>query len=84
VDFVRDWYDKTELVSCQLVEWIGIGTSKYFIGKRRYGKVNEHNAWIPRDHWLGNWEKQTVIEYYLDHPDDGYSRSIVQHGSVSR
>jgi transposase InsO family protein len=74
VDFVRDWSDKTELASFQLVDWIGIGTSKYFDWKRRYGKVNEHNAWIPRDHWLENWEKQTIVDYYLAHPDDGYRR----------
>jgi len=74
VDFVRNWSNKTELAACRLVDWIGIGTSKYFEWRRRYGKVNEHNAWIPRDHWLENWEKQTVIDYYLDHPDDGYRR----------
>ena len=32
--------------------WIGIGTSKFYNWKLRYGKVNEHNAWVPRDHWL--------------------------------
>ncbi len=74
MDFIRYWTDKTELPACKLVDWVSIGTSKYFDWQRRYGKVNEHNAWIPRDHWLENWEKQTVIDYYLNHPDDGYRR----------
>ena len=56
MDFVRDWSDKTELLAVRLVDWIGITTSKHFDWHRRYGKVNEHNAWIPRDHWLENWK----------------------------
>ena len=74
MDFVREWSEKTELASSRMVGWIGIRSSKYFDWKRRYGKVNEHNAWIPRDHWLADWEKQAVIDYYLAHPDDGYRR----------
>ena len=74
MDFVRNWSYKTELPAVRLVDWIGLGTSKYFDWQRRYGKVNEHNAWIPRDHWLENWEKETIVDYYLDHPDDGYRR----------
>lgn len=74
MDFVRYWTDKTELPACKLVDWVSIGTSKYFDWQRRYGKINEHNAWIPRDHWLEDWEKQIVIDYYLNHPDDGYRR----------
>jgi hypothetical protein len=30
--------------------WIGIGRSKYDNWRNRFGKVNEHNAWVPRDH----------------------------------
>jgi hypothetical protein len=26
--------------------------------RERYGKVNEHNGWVPRDFWLEDWEKQ--------------------------
>ena len=52
VDFVNAWAEKTELPVCRLLGWIGLGTSKFHDGKQRYGKVNEHNAWVPRDHWL--------------------------------
>lgn len=74
MDFVRVWTEKTELSVSRLIDWVGIRSSKFYDWKRRYGKVNEHNAWIPRDHWLENWEKQAVIDYYLAHPDDGYRR----------
>ena len=36
--------------------------------------MNEHNAWIPRDHWLEDWEKDAIIKFYRSHPDDGYRR----------
>jgi len=48
--------------------------SKYYDWKHRYGKVNEHNNWIPRDFWLTDWEKQAIINYYLDNPLEGYRR----------
>ncbi len=74
VDFVREWSTKTEMAKGRLVRWIGIGMSKYSDWQCRYGKVNEHNAWIPRDHWLENWERRAIIEYYLSHTEDGYRR----------
>ncbi len=32
--------------------------SKFYDWQARYGKVNEHNALVPRDHWLEAWEKR--------------------------
>ena len=57
-----------------MVKWIGIARSKFYDWRSRYGKVNEHNAWIPRDFWLEDWEKQAIITYYFDHPLEGYRR----------
>ena len=57
-----------------MIKWIGIAPSKFYDWQRRYGKVNEHNAWIPRDFWLTDWEKQAIIDYYLAHPLEGYRR----------
>ena len=74
VDFVRERAEQTELPASRLVGWIGIGASKFFDWKRRYGQVNEHNAWAPRDYWLEDWEKQAIIDFYQSHPDDGYRR----------
>ncbi|GMU39048.1 MAG: hypothetical protein KJ057_17360 [Phycisphaerae bacterium] len=28
-----------------------------------HGKANEHNAWVPRDHWLEAWEKAAILEF---------------------
>ena len=57
-----------------MVNWIGITRSKFYDWQKRYGKVNEHNTWIPRDFWLTDYEKQAMIKYYLDHPLEGYRR----------
>jgi len=74
VDFVRQWSEKTEIAVLFIVAWIGISSSKYFDWKRRYGQVNEHNAWIPRDHWLEPWEKEAIVKFYAEHPQEGYRR----------
>ncbi len=74
IDYVRYWSDKTGIKATKMVKWIGIVRSKYYHWRDRYGKVNEHNAWIPRDFWLDEWEKQAIIAYYLDHPLEGYRR----------
>ena len=71
---MRTWSDKTELPVRTLVGWIGIGRAKYYQWKQRYGQVNEHNAWVPRDHWLEDWEKQSIVAYHQEHPLEGYRR----------
>jgi hypothetical protein len=47
VDFVRRWAEKTEIGAGRFVEWLGIASSKFYGWRERYGKVNEHNGWIP-------------------------------------
>jgi len=74
VDYVRYWSEKTGLQKSKVVRWIGIGRSKYYQWRDRYGQVNEHNSWVPRDFWLTDREKQAIIDYYLDHPLEGYRR----------
>lgn len=54
--------------------WLGITLSKFHDWRRRYGKLNEHNAWVPRDHWLEDWEKQAIIRFSFEYPLEGYRR----------
>ncbi len=68
------WSRRTELPSNRLVAWIGIGVSKFHDWKKRYGKINEHNARIPRDWWLDDWEKQAIIDFCHRYPLEGYRR----------
>ena len=74
VDFVNRWAGKTGLaVACSIL-WLGIATSKFHHWRKRYGKANEHNAWVPRDHWLAEAEKQAIITFHQEHPLEGYRR----------
>ena len=42
--------------------------------RQRYGCVNEHNGWVPRDFWLEDWEKQAIIAFHLKNQLEGYRR----------
>lgn len=68
VDFVRDWSERTELAAGDLAGWMGLKSSKYYDWRSRYGRANEHNAWVPRDHWLTEAEKAAIQGYWREHP----------------
>jgi hypothetical protein len=74
VDYVRRWSERTEIAAAQFVLWLGIALSKFHDWRRRYGKVNEHNAWIPRDWWLEDWEKEAIVRFAWEYPLEGYRR----------
>jgi putative transposase len=74
MDFVRRWSRRTEIPAERFIQWLGIGTSKFYDWQGRYGKVNEHNAWIPRDHWLAPAEREAMLAYHRQHVDEGYRR----------
>jgi hypothetical protein len=74
VDYVRNWSGKTEIMEATMINWIGISRSKYYDWQQRYGRVNEHNGWIPRDCWLTEAEKQAILAYCHTHPLEGYRR----------
>lgn len=58
----------------RLSSWLPISRQKYYEWTERYGKANEHNAHIPRDHWLLPEEKQAIIDFHHKHPLEGYRR----------
>ena len=74
IDYVRYYSDKTEIAASKFITRIGIARSKYYDWKERYGKVNEHNGLVPRDFWLTDCERQAIVDYYKDHPLEGYRR----------
>jgi putative transposase len=55
VDFVRRRSEKTEIDAGRFIGWLDITASKFYDWRDRYGKVNEHNGWVPRDFWLEDW-----------------------------
>jgi transposase InsO family protein len=74
VDFVRRRAERTEIPVKRLIGWLGVSSSKYHDWRRRYGRVNEHNAWVPRDHWLDESEKKAIVGFHRQYPLEGYRR----------
>ncbi len=74
VDFVRRWSKKAEVAAEKFIEWLGIAAGKYYQWRKRYGKANEHNGWVPRDFWLRDWEKRRILDFQSQYPMEGYRR----------
>ena len=75
IDFIQKWEpSRTGLRALQIVDWLGIGRSKYYDWRQRYGQANEHNRLIPRDHWLQDWERRAIIDFHGQYPLEGYRR----------
>ncbi len=74
VDYVRRWSERAEIPARRLIHWLGIAPSKFHDWRQRYGLANEHNALVPRDWWLEDWEKQAILAFHADHLLDGYRR----------
>jgi transposase InsO family protein len=74
VDFVDKWAEASELSHRQMARWIQLSDRKFRDLRSRYGKVNEHNRLIPRDHWLEAWEKEAIVDFFHRYPLEGYRR----------
>ena len=74
MDFTNDWSRKTEISVARFIGWLQIGSSKFYAWRKRYGKVNEHNGCIPRDFWIEPEERDAIVKFYEEHPDEGYRR----------
>lgn len=74
VDFVREISTSTDICQRRIVKWLEMNHSKYYHWQQRYGKSNEHNGQIPRDWWLEDWEIESIVNFYIRNPFEGYRR----------
>ena len=74
VDYVNYWKERAELPAKLILRWMKVPEGTFYKWCQRYGKVNEHNGRIPRDHWLEEWEKRAILDFHWDHPLEGYRR----------
>ena len=74
MDYIRYWQDRSGIAAKQLLKWLGVPEGTFYNWRQRYGKVNQQNSWIPRDHWLEPWEKEAIIRYCQENPGHGYRR----------
>lgn len=65
---------RTELPQERFVDRLGVARGKFFDWKKRYGKVNEHNALVPRDHWIDSDERRAILDFHDKNPLEGYRR----------
>lgn len=72
MDFLKRMNTLTEIPFGRLLPWLELCPRKFARWRERYGKANEHNAEVPRDHWLEPQEKEAIISYALAHPLEGY------------
>lgn len=73
-DFVRHYATLTGVVCARLLAWIGLSPRKFHNWRERYGRANEHNALIPRDHCITPRERQAIIDFAGEYPLEGYRR----------
>lgn len=74
VDFLRHYHALTGLAFAFLLGWLGLSPCKFGRWKNRYGKANEHNAMIPRDHWIESNERSAIETFARQYPLEGYRR----------
>jgi len=74
VDFVGYWSNRVEIPLFRLLVWLALPRSTWYDWQRRYGQANQHNAPIPRDFWLAVWEKEAILAFQVQHPQEGYRR----------
>lgn len=74
VDFFNTWSRRMTLTVKLFCRQLGIGRSRFYEWQERYGKANEHNAPIPRDHWITELERRRIVDFYCANPLHGYRR----------
>lgn len=71
---MRQWSDRTEIPAARFITWLGVQRGKFYDWQKRYGKANEHNALVPRDHWIEAWERDAILAFHARHTLEGYRR----------
>ena len=71
---MRTWSERTEIPAARFITWIGVARGKFYDWQKRYGKANEHNALVPRDHWIEPWEREAILAFYERYTLEGYRR----------
>lgn len=74
IDFVHRYTALTELPAPWFLERVALSMRKFRRWRDRYGKANEHNALVPRDHWIEPAERQAIIDFAMQYPLEGYRR----------
>ena len=74
VEFVEHYSELCGLSKAGLVDRIGIRRDKYYDWRDRRGRTNRHNAPVPRDFRLRDWERRAILDFHDQYPEEGYRR----------
>ena len=78
LSYLGYWQKRAHVAIGRMLKWISLTPSKYYDWKRRSGIGNRHNAFIPKAHWLLQWEIRAIIAYRYQHLTEGYRRLTYQ------
>jgi len=71
---VKYYSTLTELAPPWFLQRIALSARQYRRWRERYGKANEHNALVPRDHWIEPAERDAILRFAREYPLEGYRR----------
>ena len=74
VGYVEHWSERAELPSRRLLQWLGIGCSKFYRWQERFRVPNAHSAPVPRWFWLEPAEAEAIVQFHERYPLEGYRR----------
>ena len=74
VETMNEYTEKTGIPLDRLLRHARLRRSKYYEWKRRYGLENRHNGNVPKANWLFEHEKEAIIDYAKNNPEEGYRR----------
>ena len=74
MDFLTRYTALTELPTAWFLQRLPLSPRKHRRWRDRYGKAHEHNAFVPRDHWIEPAERDAIIRFAREYPLEGYRR----------
>lgn len=72
VDFIHRLHEQTGLPQRSLLGWMELCPRKFGRWRHRFGKLNEHNAQVPRDFQIEPQERAAILQFAREHPLEGY------------
>jgi len=74
IESIRAMMVLTGLGLKTILPWLGISRSKYYTWSQRLGSDPVPHGPVPRGHWLLSWEREAIMGFARENPDEGYRR----------
>ena len=71
---IEAWHVLTSIPRTSLLAWAGIGRATYYDWSARKGLANRHNPPPHQSHWTLPQEREAVVAFAREHPEEGYRR----------